>query len=84
MLPVGISFLVFRMLTYVIDIYRGQLEPAPTLDFGVYVAFFPYLVAGPIVRAGSSSPSCARHATRHASTPAAPSCSSSAASPRRC
>ena len=50
-LPVGISFLVFRMLTYVIDIYRGQLEPAPALDFAVYVAFFPYLLAGPIARA---------------------------------
>ena len=50
-LPVGISFLVFRMLTYVVDIYRGQLEPAATLDYGVYVAFFPYLLAGPIARA---------------------------------
>ncbi|HEY5168378.1 MAG TPA: MBOAT family protein, partial [Thermoleophilia bacterium] len=50
-LPVGISFLVFRMLTYVIDISRGQLEPAPALDFAVYVAFFPYLLAGPIARA---------------------------------
>jgi D-alanyl-lipoteichoic acid acyltransferase DltB (MBOAT superfamily) len=50
-LPVGISFLVFRMLTYVIDIYRGQLAPAPALDFAVYTAFFPYLLAGPIARA---------------------------------
>ena len=51
MLPVGISFLVFRILSYIIDIYRGQLAPAPALDFGVYVAFFPYLLAGPIARA---------------------------------
>jgi alginate O-acetyltransferase complex protein AlgI len=50
-LPVGISFLVFRMLTYVIDIYRGRLDPAPAVDFAVYVAFFPYLLAGPISRA---------------------------------
>jgi alginate O-acetyltransferase complex protein AlgI len=50
-LPVGISFLVFRMLTYVVDIYRGKLAPAPSLDFAVYVAFFPYLLAGPIARA---------------------------------
>jgi D-alanyl-lipoteichoic acid acyltransferase DltB (MBOAT superfamily) len=55
-LPVGISFLVFRMLTYVVDIYRGELEPAPTLDYGVYVAFFPYLLAGPIARAGEFLP----------------------------
>ena len=51
LLPVGISFLVFRVLTYTIDVYRGQLSPASTLDFGVYVAFFPYLLAGPIARA---------------------------------
>ena len=51
LLPVGISFLVFRVFTYTIDIYRGQLAPASTLDFGVYVAFFPYLLAGPIARA---------------------------------
>jgi alginate O-acetyltransferase complex protein AlgI len=51
LLPVGISFLVFRMLTYTIDIYRGELVPVSTLDFGVYVAFFPYLLAGPIARA---------------------------------
>ncbi len=51
LLPVGISFLVFRVLTYTIDIYRGELAPSSTLDFGVYVAFFPYLLAGPITRA---------------------------------
>lgn len=55
-LPVGISFLVFRMLTYVVDIYRGHLAPAPTLDFAVYVAFFPYLLAGPIARAAEFLP----------------------------
>jgi alginate O-acetyltransferase complex protein AlgI len=55
-LPVGISFLVFRMLTYVIDIYRGRLDPAPAVDFAVYVAFFPYLLAGPISRAADFLP----------------------------
>ncbi len=50
-LPVGISFLVFRMLTYVIDVYRDQLKPAAALDFWVYTAFFPCLLAGPISRA---------------------------------
>ena len=55
-LPVGISFLVFRMLSYVIDIYRGELDPAPALDFAVYTAFFPYLLAGPIARAGEFLP----------------------------
>jgi alginate O-acetyltransferase complex protein AlgI len=50
-LPVGISFFTFQALSYVIDTYRGDTEPAPLLDFAVYLAFFPHLVAGPIVRA---------------------------------
>jgi D-alanyl-lipoteichoic acid acyltransferase DltB (MBOAT superfamily) len=49
-LPVGISFFTFQALSYVIDIYREKLAPAPPLDFAVYLAFFPQLVAGPIVR----------------------------------
>ena len=56
-LPVGISFLVFRMLSYLIDIYRGKLAPAPPLDFAVFVAFFPYLLAGPIAPPPISCPS---------------------------
>ncbi len=54
--PVGLSFLVFRMLTYVIDVHRGGLAPSPMLDFAVYVAFFPYLLAGPIARAADFLP----------------------------
>ena len=51
-LPVGISFYTFQTLSYSIDIYRGQLEPKRNvLDFALFVAFFPQLVAGPIVRA---------------------------------
>jgi alginate O-acetyltransferase complex protein AlgI len=51
-LPVGISFFTFQALSYVFDVFRGELAPAEsTLDFGVYLAFFPQLVAGPIVRA---------------------------------
>ena len=65
-LPVGISFLVFRMLTYVIDIYRGQLAPAPALDFAVYVAFFPYLLAGPIARAREFLPQLTSPRNPHA------------------
>ena len=50
-LPVAISFFTFQALSYVIDIYRGDTEPSPLLDFAVYLSFFPHLVAGPIVRA---------------------------------
>ena len=50
-LPVGISFFTFQALSYVIDVHRRDTPPVPLLDFAVYLAFFPQLVAGPIVRA---------------------------------
>ncbi len=50
-LPVGISFFTFQSMSYTIDIYRGRQKPAPVLDVFLFVAFFPQLVAGPIVRA---------------------------------
>jgi alginate O-acetyltransferase complex protein AlgI len=51
-LPVGISFYTFQTLSYTIDVYRGVVKPTTRLlDFATYVAFFPQLVAGPIVRA---------------------------------
>jgi len=50
-LPVGISFYTFQSLSYVVDIYRKDVKPAPSLiDYGAYVALFPQLVAGPIER----------------------------------
>jgi D-alanyl-lipoteichoic acid acyltransferase DltB (MBOAT superfamily) len=49
-LPVGISFFTFMALSYVIDVYRRQIEPARPIDVAVYLSFFPHLVAGPIVR----------------------------------
>jgi len=50
-LPVGISFITFQAMSYVIDVYRRELEPASFLDFALFKSFFPQLVAGPIVRA---------------------------------
>jgi len=56
-LPVGISFYTFQSLSYTIDIYRGKMAPAESLEtFAAYVAFFPQLVAGPIERAGRLLP----------------------------
>lgn len=50
-LPVGISFYTFQTMSYTIDVYRGQTQPTRNfLDFALYVAFFPQLVAGPIER----------------------------------
>lgn len=51
-LPVGISFFTFQSMSYVIDIYRGEIKPLTRwIDYLFYVSFFPQLVAGPIVRA---------------------------------
>jgi D-alanyl-lipoteichoic acid acyltransferase DltB (MBOAT superfamily) len=55
-LPVGVSFFTFQALSYVLDVRRGQLRPVALLDFAVYLAFFPHLVAGPIVRASEFLP----------------------------
>lgn len=52
LLPLGISFYTFQSLTYTIDVWRGRLAAERSLlNFAVYIAFFPQLVAGPIVRA---------------------------------
>lgn len=57
LLPVGISFYTFQTLSYTIDIYRRRIPPSRNLlDFALYVAFFPQLVAGPIVRASELMP----------------------------
>ena len=59
-LPVGISFYTFQTLSYTIDVYRGVLKPTDRfLDFALYVAFFPQLVAGPIVRSTDFMPQLA-------------------------
>jgi len=51
-LPVGISFYTFQTMSYTIDIYRKKMQPTRKfLDFALFVAFFPQLVAGPIERA---------------------------------
>jgi D-alanyl-lipoteichoic acid acyltransferase DltB (MBOAT superfamily) len=49
--PVGISFFTFESMSYVVDVYRGELKPHGSyLRYLLFVAFFPHLVAGPIVR----------------------------------
>ena len=56
-LPVGISFFTFQVISYTVDVYRGDVKPVTNiLDFGFYVSFFPQLVAGPIVRASEFVP----------------------------
>ncbi len=51
-LPLGISFHTFQSISYVVDVYRGEQNAIRRpLDYALYIAFFPQLVAGPIVRA---------------------------------
>lgn len=53
-LPIGISFYTFQALSYVIDIYRGKERAQKNiLNVGLYISFFPQLIAGPIVRYGT-------------------------------
>lgn len=50
-LPIGISFYTFQILSYLVDVYRGDCEAQRNLvTFGTYVSMFPQLIAGPIVR----------------------------------
>jgi D-alanyl-lipoteichoic acid acyltransferase DltB (MBOAT superfamily) len=56
-LPVGISFYTFHGVSYILDVYRGRVEPKKSLtDFMLFIAFFPQLVAGPILRAAQFVP----------------------------
>ncbi|MBI5354361.1 MAG: MBOAT family protein [Chloroflexi bacterium] len=56
-LPVGISFYIFETISYVMDVYKGNAQPANSLlDYAVFVTFFPRLVAGPIMRASQFLP----------------------------
>lgn len=48
--PLGISFITFSAISYVIDIYRGDSEPGSFLDAALYLTFFPKVVSGPIVQ----------------------------------
>ncbi len=67
LLPVGISFYTFVTMSYVIDVYRREIPPTRDLvDFAVFVAYFPHLVAGPILRASRLLPQIdrPRHVTR--------------------
>ncbi len=56
-LPLGISFYTFMAMAYVVDVYRGELAPVASLvDYALFVAYFPHLVAGPILRAPALMP----------------------------
>ena len=56
-MPVGISFYTFRTISYVVDVYRGKIQPVDDyLDHLFFLSYFPCLVAGPIVRSCDFNP----------------------------
>lgn len=56
-LPLGISFYTFKIISYLMDVYRRKMEPSKqVIDFFVYVSFFPQIAAGPIERAANLLP----------------------------
>lgn len=56
-LPAGISFFTFRSISYIVDIYRGEIKPCKDfLSYTFYLTFFPPLLAGPVVRAKDMLP----------------------------
>ncbi|MBV9972716.1 MAG: MBOAT family protein [Candidatus Eremiobacteraeota bacterium] len=53
LVPIGISFHTFQSISYLVDVYRDKIRPIRSpWDYALYIAFFPQLLAGPIVRAG--------------------------------
>jgi D-alanyl-lipoteichoic acid acyltransferase DltB (MBOAT superfamily) len=63
-LPMGISFYTFMTISYVIDVYRRDIEPSRNfIDFALFVAYFPHLVAGPVLRAPLLLPQIAKPRT---------------------
>jgi alginate O-acetyltransferase complex protein AlgI len=55
-LPIGISFFTFQAISYVVDVYRGETKARSLGDVAILQAFFPHLIAGPIVRANELLP----------------------------
>ncbi len=49
-LPIGISFFTFQAMSYVVDVYRGTVKAENPFYVGLYIAFFPQLIAGPIIQ----------------------------------
>lgn len=56
-LPLAISFFTFELISYLVDVYRGDAPERSLWRFSLYVAYYPHLIAGPIVRASELLPS---------------------------
>tara|TARA_B100000787_G_C16171725_1_gene286871 strand:+ start:238 stop:1530 length:1293 start_codon:yes stop_codon:yes gene_type:complete len=68
-LPLGISFITFTMISYVVDVYRGRFPIEKSLkDIFAYTLFFPQLIAGPILRPSELIPQLTRGSTKNLSS----------------
>ncbi len=64
LLPPGISFYTFQEVAYIVDVYKGKLEPADSLvDYALFISLFPHLIAGPIQRPNHLLPQVQRERT---------------------
>ena len=63
-LPLGISFFTFQQIMFLVDSYKGEVKRPPFLDYACFIAFFPHLIAGPIVRPSHILPQLAALAPR--------------------
>ncbi len=70
--PVGISFITFQQIMYAVDLRRGRTERLGLLDYALYVAFFPKIVAGPLLAPGDFAAQLARLPERSVAAGAAP------------
>jgi D-alanyl-lipoteichoic acid acyltransferase DltB (MBOAT superfamily) len=64
LLPIGISFYTFQLVSYLIDVRRGTAPAHPLWSILLYISFFPHLIAGPIVRHNELLPQFAAHPLR--------------------
>jgi alginate O-acetyltransferase complex protein AlgI len=63
-LPPGISFYTFQEVAYIVDVYKGRIEPARSfIEYGLFVSLFPHLIAGPIQRPGHLLPQVQKERT---------------------
>ncbi len=60
LLPLGISFFTFQQISFVVDTYRGEVRDCSLIDYALFVAFFPQLIAGPIVNHNEMLPQFAK------------------------
>lgn len=60
-MPIGISFFTFKLMSYVIEVHRENIEPTKDpIAFGTFIAFFPTILSGPIDRPGKFLPQLAK------------------------